>query len=118
MGYTFLEVLMALVILSAALIPIMTWVPMAIQTKLQTERKTTAVFLAQGLMEELRYKIIANFSTSRNTPSPQAFLSPYQDFRYTVTDNLDPDLKTISVDVWHIEKPSDETIFYTQMARR
>ena len=108
---------MALVILSAALIPIMLWVPTSIQTKLQAERKATAIFLAQGLMEQLRYQILANFSTPR-TVSSQAFGAPYQNFYYNVTDNLDANLKTISVQIWNTEKPSDDTVFYAQIAKR
>ena len=116
-GFSFLEVLAALVILSVALIPILTWVPTTIQTKLKSERKTTAIFLAQSKIEELRYKIINSFTDDYNRTS-LAFDSPFQDFRYTVTDNLDQNLKTISLKVWHIQNPQDETIFYTQVAKR
>lgn len=117
-GFTFLEVLATLVILSVALTPILIWVPTSIQTKLRTERKTIAIFLAESKIEELRYKIINDFNTWRGTSSPQAFPNPYQDFSYTVSDDLNPSLKTISVKVWHTEKPEDETIFYTQISKR
>ena len=120
-GFTFLEVLATLVILSVALIPIMTWVPTSIQTKLKTERKTTTIFLAQAKLEELRYEIINDFTTLRATIEPQPFPVPYQDFYYNITDESEssnPNLKTISVSVWHIEKPEDETVFHTQVAKR
>lgn len=116
LGYTFLEVLMALTILSVALIPIMAWVPTSIQTKLQTERKTMAIFLAQSKVEELHYRAINNFTNYSEGPLP--FNSPYQNFSYTITDDVDSSLKTISVRVWHIEKPDDTTVFYTQIAKR
>ena len=117
-GFSFVEVLAALVILSVALIPIMLWVPTSIQTKLQTERKTTAIFLCQSKIEELRYKIIKNFSVDYDQVSAP-FNSPYQNFRYTVTDNsAGTYLKTISVSVWHTETPGNATIFYTQVASR
>lgn len=119
-GFTFVEVLTSLVILSVALIPILTWLPTAIQTKLKAERKTTAVFLAQNKTEELHYQIIADFNKNY-TVNSMAFNSPYQDFRYSITDqSLDGSLKlkTISVKVWHIEDPEDETIFYTKIAQR
>jgi len=116
-GFSFLEVLAALVILSAALIPIMLWVPTAFQSKLQTERKTTAIFLAQSKIEELHYRIIKNFSFNYNVTS-SAFSSPYENYYYTVTDDLNSSLKTISVTVWHTEKPDDPTTFYTQIAKR
>jgi prepilin-type N-terminal cleavage/methylation domain-containing protein len=116
-GFTFIEVLAAMVILSVALIPLLIWVPTSIQTKLQSERKTTAIFLAQGEIEELHYRIIKNFDRSYNA-SLISFSPPYQDFRYNVTDSAAGDLKTISVKAWHIEKPEDATIFSTQVARR
>lgn len=108
---------MALTILSVALIPIMAWVPTSIQTRLQTERKTTAIFLAQSKVEELHYKVINNFTTNYSE-GPLPFNSPYQNFSYTITDNVDSSLKTISARVWHIEKPNDATAFYTQIAKR
>ncbi len=117
-GVSFLEVLAALIILSVALVPVMTWVPTSIQTKLKAERKTSAIFLAQGKMEELRSQIIGNFTQDRNTPQPVAFPNPYQNFSYLVSDDLNPDLKTISARVWHIEKPDDETILYTKITKR
>lgn len=115
-GFTFLEVLAALIILSVALIPIMTWVPTSIQAKLKAERQTTAIFLAQGKIEELHTQIINNFNY--NYTNSSVFNPPYQDFRYNVTDNLNTTLKTISVKVWHIERPQDELVFYTQISRR
>jgi len=116
-GFTFLEVLASLVILSVALVPMMTWVPVSIQSKLQAERKTTALFLCQSKIEELRYKIIKDFTANYNASS-LAFNPPYQSYKYTAIDNLGSDLKTISVKVWHIEKPQDETIFFTQISKR
>ena len=116
-GFSFVELIAALVILSIALLPLLNWVPVSIQTKLKAERKTAAVFLAQGKIEELRTAIINNFGSDYNL-NPTALDPPYQNFRYSITDDLDSDLKTISVKVWHIENPQDETILYTQIARR
>jgi len=116
-GFTLLEVLAALMILSVALIPIIAWVPASIQAKLKVERKTIAIFLCQAKIEELRPGIINNFNADYQVDAA-AFVAPYQNFRYSVTDNLNPDLKTISVKVWHIENTQDETVFYTQIAGR
>lgn len=116
-SFTFLEVLATLVILSIALIPILTWVPTSIQTKIKTERKTKAIFLCQSKIEELRYRIINDFSYSADTGG--SFNSPNQDFSYTVSYNLvGTSLKTISVKVEHIDNPGDETVFDTQIASR
>ena len=117
-GFSFLEVLAALVILSAALIPVMLWVPTSIQTKLQTERKTIAIFLCQSKIEELHYSIINNFTKDNNVTSAH-FPPPLpQDYLYTVTDDLNVNLKTISVSVWQNENPENETTYYTQVAKR
>lgn len=116
-GFTFLEVLATLVILSVALIPILTWVPLGIQSKIKAEQKTAAIFLCQAKLEDLHYQIIKNF-TADYSQYNLSFGFPYQDFRYTVTDDLNSNLKTLSVEVWHAENPEDETVFYTQVARR
>lgn len=116
-GFTLFEVLAATMVLSVALIPIFSWLPTAIQTRVSTEHKTTAIFLAQGEIEELRRRIKNNFSFNYSLNSA-SFASPYQDFRYNVSDNSNSNLKTISVTVWHIDRPQDATIFYTQVSRR
>lgn len=116
-GFTLIELIAALVILSIALLPLLKWLPLSIQTQLKAERKTKAIFVAQGKIEELRTAILNNFDQDYNLDL-SALNPPYQSFRYSITDNLDSDLKTISVKVWHIENPQDETIFYTQITRR
>jgi prepilin-type N-terminal cleavage/methylation domain-containing protein len=116
-GFTLIELIAALVILSIALLPLLRWVPLSIQTHLKAERKTKAIFLAQGKLEELRTAIINNFDQDYNL-NPAAFNAPYQNFRYSIIDDLDSSLKTVLVKAWHIENPQDETIFYTQIARR
>ena len=116
-GFTLIELIATLVILSIALLPLLNWLPLSIQTRLKAERKTKAIFLAQGKLEELRTKIINNFDQDYNLDL-LAFNPPYQNFRYSITDDLNNNLKTISLKAWHIENPQDETIFYTQIARR
>jgi len=73
--------------------------------------------VAQGKIEELRTAILNNFALDYNLDA-STLNPPYQNFRYSITDDLNNNLKTISVKVWHIENPQDETIFYTQIARR
>jgi len=117
-GFTFLEVLAALVILSVALIPLLTWVPTSISTKIKTESYTTAMFLCQGKMEELRFKLITNFVDESD--SGGAFTPPFDDFSYSVTydTSLHPYLKQLSVEVWHNDSPEDETVLDTYIAQR
>ena len=116
-GFTLIELIAALVILSIALLPLLKWLPLSIQTRLKAERKTKAIFVAQGKIEELRTAILNNFALDYNLDA-STLNPPYQNFRYSITDDLNNNLKTISVKVWHIENPQDETIFYTQIARR
>jgi len=116
-GFSFLEVLAALVILSVALIPIMTWIPTSIQTKLKTEQETSASFLCQSKIEELHYKLINNFAANYNATSVP-FNSPFQDYSYTVTVDSSTTLKTISVSVWHSETPLKKITYYAKVAKR
>ena len=116
-GFTFLEVLAALVILSVALIPIMTWVPTSIATKLKTERQTSASFLCQSKIEELHYKLINNFTDNYNAASVP-FNSPFQDYSYNVTVDSNTTLKTISVSVWQSETPLKKITYYDKIAKR
>ena len=118
-GFTFLEVLAALVILSVALIPIMAWVPTSIATKLKTERQTSASFLCQSKIEEVQlyYKLTNNFTVDYN-PASGTFNSPFQDYRYNVTVDSNTTLKTISVSVWHSETPLKKITYYDKVAKR
>lgn len=116
-GFTLLEVIVAVAILSGALLPIISWMPQMIQTKRKSEQQTLAVFLAQSKVEELRQGVAQKFDADYKA-TEVAFGAPYQDFRYTITDNLNSTLKDISVKVWHIEHPDEEIIFYTQAALR
>ena len=117
-GFTLIELIAALAILTIALLPLVNWLPLSIQTQLKSEHKTKAIFLAQSKLEELRTAIINNFDQDYNQLNPLAFNPPFQNFRYSITDDLHASLKTISVKAWHIENPKDETILYIQIARR
>jgi type II secretory pathway pseudopilin PulG len=111
-AFTFLEILFTVVIISAGLIAIMNWVPVAIQTKIKTERRTIAIFLAQKNIEEAKRTLLSNFDSGVTwTVSPDFACSGN-----VITEN--PNLKTITVSVWHIENPSDITTFYNKVARR
>ena len=116
-GFTFLELLAAILIMSVALVPILSWVPVSLQTKRKAENKMIAIFLAQSKLEELRLAVLNNFSADYDAANV-AFTSPYQDFRYTITDNANTNLKTVSIRVWNKNEPSDKVIFYTRLAPR
>ncbi len=116
-GLTFLEVLTAILIMSVALVPILSWVPVSLRTKKKAENKMFAIFLAQSKLEELRIAALNNFSADYDASSV-VFPAPYQNFRYTITDSADVGLKTLSVTVWSADEPNDKVILYTNIALR
>ncbi len=116
-GFSLVELIASIVIISIALVPLLNWLPLSIQTHLKAERKTKSIFLAQGKLEEIRAAITNNFNRDFNL-DPTPFSPPYQDFFFSITDDLNVNLKTISVKAWHNENPKDETTFYTKAARR
>jgi len=61
-GFTFLEILVMVVVISVGLIGIMNWVPVAIQTKIKVEQRTGAILLAQGKMEEAKRRVLSSFT--------------------------------------------------------
>ena len=119
-AFTFLEILFTVVIISAGLIAIMNWVPVAIQTKIKTEHKTTAIFLAQEKIEDIKWSALANFNKNFNQAAPASWSVPYNDFWWTATDVVDLtwSIKTISVSTWHTLEPNNKITFDTKIARR
>jgi type II secretory pathway pseudopilin PulG len=111
-AFTFLEILFTVVIISAGLIAIMNWVPVAIQTKIKTERRTKAIFLAQKNIEEAKRTLLSNFDSGVTWTVSAGFACSGN----VISEGNN--LKTITVSVWHIENPSDITTFYNKVARR
>jgi len=99
-GFTILEILFAIVILSIALIPLMKMLPEALILDAQMERETKVVFLAQRKMEEVKNKAIYDFSQDY-AESATAFPSPDSTFKYTVSDDQGTGIKEITVNVWY-----------------
>jgi len=99
---------------------IMNWVPVAIQTKIKTERKTTAIFLAQEKIEDIKWSALANFNNNFNQSNPVSWSIPYNNYRWTANDTVDLiwSIKTISVSTWHKEEPENKVTFDTKISRR
>jgi len=114
-GFTFLEILFTVVIISVGLLAIMNWVPVAIQTKIKTERKTTATFLAQEKIEDIKSNA---FSQNFNQTEPLSWTAPYGNYQWTASDDSGSDIKVISVSTWHIKEPENKVTFDTKIARR
>ena len=99
-GYTLLEVLLAISIMSIALIPLMEMLPQALLLDAQLEREAKAAFLAQRKLEEVKSKAIYDFDQDY-TESATAFPSPDSAFKYTVSDDQGAEIKEIAVNVWY-----------------
>lgn len=117
-GFTFLEILFTVAITSVGLVALMNWMPVAIQTKIKTERKTTAIFLAQEKIEDMKRMALASFASDFSQSAPLGWSVPYEDFRWTASDDLGSNIKVISVSAWHMEEPNNKVIFDTKIALR
>jgi Tfp pilus assembly protein PilV len=117
-GFTFLEILFMVVVISVGLIAIMSWVPVAIQTKVKTEQRTGAILLAQGEMEEVKRRVLSNEFSWTATPCNN---EPWTIGNFSGLNRIcrqNNNLKNITVTAWHIDSPGDITTFDTRVARR
>ena len=110
-GYTLLEIIVAISILSIALIPLMEMLPSAMVLETQLERETKAAFLAQQKLEEVKGKALYNFDQDRSEAAA-AFPSPDSHFKYTVSDDQGTEIKEIEVNVWHDENSNGKMDSY------
>jgi len=101
-GFTIIEVLASIVLLATALIPIMVIVPQMIDNSLKSEKLIKVLFLGEKKTEEVKREAINSFSVSRDEPV-STFVSPYGDYKYTVSDDEGADIKVIQVQVWYDE---------------
>lgn len=104
-GFTLIEVLLALVILSIAIIPLMQIFPQASLIATNSQRETRIGFLAQQKLEQVKGQALSYFFGDYNE-SATAFPSPDSDFKYTVsyftTSGDDGNqIKSIKVRVWY-----------------
>ena len=103
-GFTYLELLAAIIITALALVPIMRIVPEGMQAATRVERLTRAALLAQNKMDEVRSQIFSanpSYGFSNDyTESATAFPSPDDSYKYTVTDDQGANIKELNVTVW------------------
>ncbi len=123
-GYTLLEIIMAISILSIALIPLMEMLPRALLLDAQLERETKIAFLAQRKSEAVKSRAIYAFDQDYSE-SAIAFLPPDSTFKYTVSDDQGVEIKEIAVTVWYDENGNDiadedeeKITLYTKIAKR
>jgi len=118
-GFTLIEIVAAMAIMSVALVPMMRLVPGMIQSKVAVEQKTTALFLAEQKTEEIKQLLLNDFSTSVAAVET-SFNAPHQDYRFTIaeTSEIAGFLKNITVTTWHSNRSRGRVILNTQVADR
>ena len=123
-GYTLLEILMAISILSIVLIPLMEMLPRTLLLDARLERETKVAFLAQREVEEVKSRAIYDFSMDYSE-SATAFPAPDLSYKYTVSDDQGAEIKEIAVTVWYDEDNDDsvggdeeQLVLYTKFAKR
>jgi len=105
-GFTLIEVLAAIILIAAALIPIMIITTQIIEKSLKDEHLTKVIFLAEGKIEDVKRSIVNSFGTSADETAT-AFDSPDEDYKYTVSDDEAADIKVIQVRVWYDDNNND-----------
>lgn len=107
-GFTLIELLAAIVLVALALIPIMMITTQMLDSSMKDEHLTKVIFLAEHKMEQVKRELVNDFSTSRDE-SVTAFDSPYDDYKYTVSDDEASGIKVIQVNVWY-DEDNDNTL--------
>ena len=106
-GFTYLEILAALVILAVALIPIMRVMPEGMAATTRVERLTRGGLLAQSKADEVRSQILGtnpSYGFSKDyTESATAFPAPDSSYKYTVSDDNSANIKELNTTVWFDE---------------
>jgi prepilin-type N-terminal cleavage/methylation domain-containing protein len=103
-GFTLVEILAAIAIISFGIAPIVSLLPEGMKSLRKVERTTMDVLLAQYKMDEVRSQILGlnasyGFDKSGGYDGSGTFtLNP--DYAYSVTDDMGADIKEISVTVW------------------
>jgi type IV pilus modification protein PilV len=114
-GFTLLEVLIALAILSIGLLAINAMTIMVIQSNYKSRNLTTAVNLAQNKLDDLKISayasIIAGSETNLNTEGVSG--SGIFNRSVTVTTNATPSYKTVEVKISWIDPGSREIAMQT-----
>jgi len=106
-GFTLLEVLVTIVLLTAGIVSILRMMSMGMFADVNTEKATTALYLAQETMEEIKdaatYADVNSFASART-----ALTGDYADFDRAVTVSGDP--KQVNVIVYWTVKGQDQSI--------
>lgn len=95
-AFTIPEVLVAVLVLAAALVPLAALLVQARAAQLENERYVTALFLAQAKLEDLKQAA----SDAAGAEGGACFPEPYQDYRYSIeTEELEAGVQKVVVRV-------------------
>lgn len=122
-GITLIEVLLAVVILSVAIVPIVNYLPVSVETKIKAERKTVAIFLTEYMLEYWRSNILNDFNWPGSVGGGAGLFmhimpDPYSAYNIQINRTNTGDLATVAVKTWYRETPNDAVTIYTQVSRR
>lgn len=111
-SFSFLELLLTIIIMTIVLIPMMQILPQAMRATRKIEQLTQCTLLANEKIEQVRRVVLAlnfNFNTTTVNETATAFAAPFNNYKYAVTDNLASGIKNITVVVW-LDANNDNTI--------
>jgi len=121
-GMTMLELILAMAILAAAIIPIMMMGPNILKSKKGSEEGTRAALLAARVMEETRGMVMHSYAGAGgggySTGGFIAFTGTDSDYSYDIVDDNDAAFKTISVTVHHNDNTGNPVIIHSKIAFR
>ncbi|MFH1395286.1 MAG: type II secretion system protein [Candidatus Omnitrophota bacterium] len=107
-GFTLIELLAAIVLIALALIPIMMITTQMIASSMKDEHLTKVIFLAERKIEMVKRELVNDFSVSKDE-TVTAFNAPYDDYKYTVSDDEGTGIKVIQIMVWY-DEDGDNTL--------
>jgi prepilin-type N-terminal cleavage/methylation domain-containing protein len=124
-GFTIVEIMMALMIVAVSIIPITMILPRVLSGNTETHYVNRVTFLGESMMEVMKTRALTYFNWNYSVSTPRAFLSPDNEFRYTISDDYGLDIKQLVVTVWYDEnnnntRDANETyvVFRTQITNR
>jgi prepilin-type N-terminal cleavage/methylation domain-containing protein len=105
-GFTLIEILFAIMILTISIIPAMMLLPRIFKDNTTIALTNRAVFLGQMKMEQVKTKALTFYDSNYSVTGPLdpkyiAFVAPDDMYKYTVSDDLGPDIKTLIVTIWY-----------------
>ncbi|MBW2020872.1 MAG: type II secretion system protein [Deltaproteobacteria bacterium] len=117
-GFTLLELIIAISMLSVGLLAVSTMVTMVINSNKMTRNLTTAVNLAQNKIDDLKITSYANIVDSTESSLDENGVSGSGIFDRTVSvvENTNPDYKTVQVTVSWAEPNTRQVVLTTIIA--